>query len=156
MIDIIRESWAWIGLDPAEVIEVNDFGNLIVRATDGAFWRICPEELSCKRIADDSDKFAMLIKEPAFQADWKMERMVEAARAQLGANTTDRCYCLKLAGVLGGKYEPDNYGTITLEELIRFTGDVAAQIKDVPDGGQVVFKWTFPDSKSEAGRGTNP
>jgi hypothetical protein len=24
----------------------NDFGNLIVRAADGAFWRICPERLS--------------------------------------------------------------------------------------------------------------
>jgi hypothetical protein len=38
MLDIIREAWGWIGLDPADVVATNSFGNLIVRATDGAYW----------------------------------------------------------------------------------------------------------------------
>jgi hypothetical protein len=37
MLETIREAWSWIGLEPAEVIAVNLFGNLFVRAQDGAF-----------------------------------------------------------------------------------------------------------------------
>jgi hypothetical protein len=42
---------------------------------------------------------------------------------------------------LGGAYDSDNLGTLTLKELIAFSGDVAKQIKDLPDGAQVNFDW---------------
>jgi hypothetical protein len=42
----------------------------------------------------------------------------------------------------GGAYDAANFGTITRQELLLFTGDVAEQIKDVPDGASVKFEWT--------------
>jgi len=45
LLTTIRESWGWTGLAPAAVTATNPFGNVIVRATDRAYWRICPEEL---------------------------------------------------------------------------------------------------------------
>ena len=53
MLNVIEHAWGWIGLEPAEVVEQNLFGNVVVRATDGEVWRICPEELSCAVIASD-------------------------------------------------------------------------------------------------------
>jgi hypothetical protein len=137
MLDTIRKAWGWIGLDPAEVVATNAFGNLVVRASDGAYWRICPEELSCEQVAGNAEEFATLSAEEEFRTDWEMARLVELAREKLGPVPAGRCYCLKLPGVIGGKYEPANIGTISLDELISFSGDLADQIKDVPEGGNI-------------------
>jgi hypothetical protein len=139
MLHTIRKAWGWTGIDPAEVIATNAFGNVVVRATDGSYWRICPEEWSCEQIAHDGDAYAELSGEEEFQTDWKMSRLVELARQKLGALPEGRCYCLKLPAIIGGKYEAANLGTISLDELISFSGDMAAQIRDVSDGGQIQF-----------------
>jgi hypothetical protein len=140
MLDTIRKAWGWTGLDPAEVVATNAFGNVIVRATDGTYWRICPEEWSCEQVARSAKEFADLCCEEGFRTDWEMTRLVELARQQFGPLPEGRCYCLKLAAVIGGKYDAANLGTISLDELISFSGDMAEQIKDVPDGGQVEIK----------------
>jgi hypothetical protein len=137
----IRDAWGWTGLDPEEVVAVNAFGNVLVRAVDGTFWRICPEELSCEVIACDPETYVALQEDARFQADWQMERLVHLASSKLGPLPDGRCYCLKLPGVLGGAYEEHNLGTITLDELIAFSGDLAEQIKDLPDGAQIEIKW---------------
>jgi hypothetical protein len=140
MLETIREAWGWIGLDPAEVVAENAFGNLIVRATDGAYWRICPEELSCERVASDAQEFAAVTGGDDFRTDWEMARLVEQARQQLGPVPAGRCYCLKLPAALGGSYDAANMGTISRSELVSFAGDLAHQIKDVPDGGQITLE----------------
>jgi hypothetical protein len=140
MLDTIRNAWGWIGLDPAAVVATNAFGNLIVCATDGAHWRICPEEWSCELIARSAAEFAALSSDDEFRTDWEMAPLVELARQQLGPLPDGRCYCLKLPAVIGGRYEAANLGIIALVELISFAGDMAQQIKDVPDGDQIEIK----------------
>jgi hypothetical protein len=137
MLDIVRKAWGWIGLDPAEVVATNAFGNLIVRATDGAYWRICPEDLSCARVADTANAFAAILSGEEFQTDWEMSRLVELARQKLGPLPEGRCYCLKMPAVVGGSYDVANMETISLDELISFSGYFAEQIKDLPDGSQI-------------------
>lgn len=140
MLETIRKAWGWIGLEPAEVIAINSFANLIVRAINGAFWRICPEEWSCEQIARSGDDFATRWNDEQFRMDWEMSRLVEPAKERLGPLPDGRCYCLKVPAVTGGSYEAANFGTISLKELISFSGHMAEQIKDVPDGGQVVIE----------------
>lgn len=140
MLDTIRKAWGWVGLDPAEVVATNAFGNVIVRAADGAYWRICPEEGSCRRVARNGQEFAALFGEEEFRTDWEMARLLERAGQQLGPLPEGRCYCLKQPAVIGGRYEVANLGTISLHELIAFSGDMAQQTKDVPDGAPVRIK----------------
>jgi hypothetical protein len=137
MLDIIRNSWGWIGLEPAEVVASNPFGNLIVRAEDCAYWRICPEEWSCVQIAQNVDEFTTLFADDDFRIDWQMSCLVEAAKEKLGPLSAGMCYCLKIPSVIGGSYDAENFGTITLNELIAFSGSMAEQIKDLPDGSQI-------------------
>ena len=137
MIEVIQESWKWIGLKPQEVVATNSFGNVIV---NGVHWRICPEELSCVTIARDTEEFDVLWKSEEFQLDWEMARVVAIACDALGPLSEGRCYCLKQPGVLGGAYVVANISTITVRELISFAGDLAEQIKDIPDGGTIQFE----------------
>jgi len=140
MLDTIRQAWGWMGLDPAEVVDRNSFGNVIVRAADGAYWRICPEEWSCEKVARDADEFATLAGSAEFRTDWEMARLVLQASQKLGPLTENRCYCLKIPAVIGGQYEPANMGTISLIELISFSGNMAERIKDLPDGSRIEIK----------------
>jgi hypothetical protein len=142
LIEHIERSWGWTGIEPAKVVGENEFGNLVVRDQHGQYWRICPEDLYCKIIAQDRRGLDALIEDQEFQQDWNMHALVEEARAMLGALGEGRKYCLKIPGLLGGEYGGGNLATISLIELIAASGDIAFQIKDLPDGAQVRFRIT--------------
>jgi hypothetical protein len=136
LVDIVSRSWGFTGLSPLRVLDVNAFGNLLVEGEDGRVWRICPEELSCEIVAASSRDLEHITS----SEDWKMTRLVDVATAALGSPSAGRCFCLKIPGVLGGQYAAANIGTISIAELIDFAGDVASQIKDLPDGAKIKFK----------------
>jgi hypothetical protein len=137
ILEVIRAAWGWSGLSPTEVVTENDFGNLIVRDDDGRFWRICPEELDCKVVACDQAQLARLLGDEEFLQDWHMREMVHVATTKFKVLEEGRKFCLKIPGALGGEYDESNIGTISLTELVRFSGDLALQLKDLPDGAHV-------------------
>ena len=138
--ETIRDAWGWTGLDPVEVLYANPFGNLIVKAVDGAYWRICPESLTCGKIANDAGTFVKVWNNKEFRFDWEMSNLVAIAEKKFGVLKPGRSYCFKLSPVVGGSYDAANIGEISLEELISFSGNFAEQIKDVPDGGQIKIR----------------
>jgi len=137
LIEIVKDAWGFTGLIPVRVIDVNAFGNLLVEDADGRTWRICPEELSCKIAATTPQE----IEKIRSSDDWSMGRLVDLATAAHGRPVEGRCFCLKIPAVLGGKYDVSNIGTVTIAELIAFSGDLASQIKDLPDGAPITFKF---------------
>jgi hypothetical protein len=46
------------------------------------------------------------------------------------------------AAIVGGAYIEGNLGTISHDELIRFSGKLAWQLKDIPDGEQIIMELT--------------
>ena len=140
MIDVIREAWGWTGLDPVRIETTNAFGNVVVEDATGRFWRVCPEDLSCKIIASDRESYKALWADLDFVRDLEMTLLVQEAARLLGSLPADRSYCLKIPAVLGGKYDGTNFGTIKSSELISSSGSVAKQLTDLPDGTTVKFK----------------
>lgn len=142
LVEHIERAWGWTGIEPAAVIGENDFGNLMVRDQQGQYWRIRPEDLYCRVVAEDRAALDALIEDDAFQEDWAMAALVEEAKVKVGPLSPGRKYCLKIPGLLGGEYGGTNLASISLMELIAASGDIAFQIKDLPDGAQVRFKFT--------------
>jgi hypothetical protein len=140
LIDTCRAAWGFTGIVPRRILDINAFGNLLVEDATGSYWRICPEELSCQVVAGSRVEFDQLRTFDDFRADWEMRRLVAAAIDMFGQPGEGRCFCLKLPGLLGGKYDSSNVGTIALDELIAFSGDLAAQLRDVPDGAKVILR----------------
>ena len=137
LLETVHAAWGFTGLVPRSVVDTNSFGNLLVEDTNGVIWRICPEELSCEKIASSADTVQALQRSADFKRDWEMQALVAEATAALGTPAPGRCFCLKTPAILGGKYECENVGTISLLELISFAGELAVQLKDLPNGTKV-------------------
>jgi hypothetical protein len=69
-----------------------------------------------------------------------MRALVDVARVKLGPLKEGYKYCLVFPGVLGGAYDVSNIQSVPLVELIRLSGDLGQQIRDLPDGAQVNLK----------------
>jgi len=142
LLDEVRRAWGWVGIEPVELIDDNDFGNLILKDIYGQYWRLCPEELCCEVVASSREELDRLAKDQEFLRDWYMRALVDQAFQRLGVLAPGRKYCLKIPGVLGGEYGGDNLGTISFDELIRASGHIAQQIADLPDGASIQLSVT--------------
>jgi len=137
LVEEVQQAWGWIGIEAAEIVGENDFGHLIVKDKEDKYWRICPEELSCEVLARNRKELDALSVDQSFLHGWYMRALVEQAQERLGPLVSGRKYCLKIPSVLGGEYGGENLATLSLIELLRVSGDLAKQIKGVPDGTQV-------------------
>lgn len=139
LIDQINKFWRWTNTKAVKVISTNQFGNIIFEAEDGKYWRIRPEVLECKIIAFDKADYAQYSENAEFVEGWEMKSIIEEATSNLGELSEGEVYCLKLPLVMGGLYEAKNFGKIPLEKLVSLTGQMAFQIKDLPDGSKIIF-----------------
>ena len=137
LIATVKEAWGWTGLEPDQIVGDNDFGNLMIKDRSGRYWRLCPEDLYCKVVAQSREGLDRLSRDQEFLRDWHMSGLAQQARERLGPLRPGFKYCLKIPGALGGEYGGDNLATISLSELISASGDIAQQIKGLPDGAQV-------------------
>ncbi|WP_435624760.1 T6SS immunity protein Tdi1 domain-containing protein [Flagellimonas sp.] len=137
MIEAINKAWNWKGINATEVVRVNDFGNVIFKTDKNEYWRICPEEISCEKIAESESMFNRLLVKSEFIQDWEMTRLVEIAKSQLGGLTKNEKYCLKVPAIIGGEYTKSNIGKVSFIELISFSGSLGYKIKDLKDGQKI-------------------
>lgn len=142
LVEEVRQSWGWVGIDPVEVVGENDFGNLIIKDEDGRYWRLCPEDCYCKVIAANRTELDALSTNQDFLEDWYMAALVSLANDLCGPLSEGRKYCLKIPGVLGGAYGGENLATAPQLELVRFSGHIARQIEELPDGAQIKLRVT--------------
>jgi len=140
IIEEIKESWGWVGIEPEEVVGENDFGNLMIKDVHGKYWRLCPEDVYCEIVAENREELDALSKDQEFLKDWYMKILVELAEDKYGPLEEGRKYYLVTPGALGGEYALNNINTAPLIEIIRFSGGVGEKIKDLPDGAQIELK----------------
>ena len=137
IIDEVTESWGWVGIKPTEIVAENDFGNLIIKDAEDNFWRLCPEDVYCEVVAKSIDDYNNLINDDEFLHDWNMTVMVDEATKTLGALKTGYKYYMVIPGILDGEYTGDNIKTAPFVKIIRLSGELGKQIKDLPDGAKV-------------------
>lgn len=137
MIVEINKAWNWKGFNATEIVRTNDFGNVIFKTEKNAYWRICPEEISCEKIAESKSEFDRILTDSEFIEDWQMTNLVNIAKSEIGELDENQKYCLKMPAVIGGEYKKSNIGKISFTELISFSGDLGFQIKDLKDGQKI-------------------
>jgi len=137
LVATIKAAWSWAGIEPVQVVGDNPFGNLIIKDSRGRYWRLCPEDLYCKVIAQDRTGLDALSSEQKFLHDWYAVELVNSARATLGPLKPGYRYALKIPGPLGGEYGGSNIISLPLGELVAASGHIADQVAQLPSGARV-------------------
>jgi hypothetical protein len=140
IIDIIKESWGWSGIQPEEILGTNEFANYLIKDINSIYWRICPEDVYCNVIANTDEDYASLLNDQEFIEDWEMKNLVDYARNKHGSLSKGQSYCLKIPGIFGGDYGGDNIGIASTKELIAFSGEMGLKIKDIPENTPIRLK----------------
>lgn len=140
LVEAVRQGWGWTGIDPEAVTAVSPFGHLVVRDRQRAFWYLDPELRSLDRIAVDEAGLFAHMNQPDVRDIWQAEALVDAARHRLGEPGEGRCYSLTTVALLQGNYAHENLCTMSIAELISFSGDFEEKTRHLPDGTKVDLK----------------
>jgi hypothetical protein len=105
---------------------------------EGAVVRFDPETGESEVIAANLEAWASLVLgDPDY---WTGAPVARAWQAEHGPLVPGRRLLPATPFVLGGGYELANFAAIHVVEGMRFRGNVAAQLRELPDGAEVVLK----------------
>jgi hypothetical protein len=131
--------WSW--LLPAEFTLwlVNRFADLFVVLPDGSVHMLDVGAGALTRLADSRDEFRSRLDEGDNANQWLMIPLVDQLIAAGNKLQRGQCYGFKIPPVLGGQYMMDNVGPLAIEDYLGGYGSIHRQLRDVPDGTQVVL-----------------
>ena len=135
VLDALADGWGWTEIGFAQVHATGPTGHVLASDTEGCFHHLDPELGTIEALGDAQAARAHFARSDVREV-WAAATLVEAARERLGECPDGSIYTLTPLALLEGDYHHDNLWICPLEELIRFTGDVARQTRDLPDGAQ--------------------
>jgi hypothetical protein len=125
----LNEAWSWSFERAAKVLAVNSMGNCLIKDWRGQYWRVCPENLSAKVVAQDDNELRDHFADPNSKADWQLAGLIGPAAELLGELDVGQCYAMTTPAVLGAEYSVSNLKIRSLYEYLGFAGYAALQIK---------------------------
>jgi hypothetical protein len=141
LVDAVNEGWGWTGLTATRVVAQSPMGHLIVSDADDSYFYVDPDGMAIITLGTESEAQAHFASDEAKQL-WSGGALVEEGKRRFGEPPAGSVFTIKPHAMIEGRYEPENLCVMSLDELIRFTGDLAQQIKDLPDGSQIQFEVT--------------
>jgi len=133
-------NWSWLLPTEVTVWLVNRFGDLFLVFSEGAVYMLDVGAGTLVKVADSRDGFCSMIDEEDNAADWLMIPLVNQLTAVGRLLQPGQCYGFVTLPVLGGQYSVENVRQISVDEYLRVCGIIHEQLRDVPDGTQVVLR----------------
>ncbi len=132
----------WTRLIPAEFTLwlVNRLCDLFIVTDDGSVHMLDVGAGTLKRLAANRDEFYRLIDEGNNANEWLAIPLVDDLVASGLLLKPSQCYGFKVPPVLGGRYEVENCGALSIPDYLGAYGSIHDQLRDVPDGSRVVLK----------------
>lgn len=95
-------------------------------------------------VAANEDEFQQLVADPDNYSLWFGAVLVDSLRRAGKLLKPGECYSYWTLPMLGGEYEPGNFRIYDVVTHFRVWGPIHEQLRDIPDGTQVVFKVVNP------------
>ncbi|MGO9468295.1 MAG: DUF1851 domain-containing protein [Isosphaeraceae bacterium] len=121
---------------------MNRFGDLFLVCEDGSVHMLDVGRGSLEQVANSREEFQAKVDEEDNANDWFMIPLVDQLVAEGMTLKAGECYSYKQLPVLGGDYTIENTCALPIAEHYGAYGSIHNQIKDLPDGAQVVLKVT--------------
>jgi len=132
--------WKWLLSTEFSVWLMNKYGDLFLIADDGAILFFDVSNGTLERVADNRDDFSRKLDEDDNANVWLMILLIDQLTAAGTGLDEGRCYSFLTPPVLGGEYTVKNTVTLPITEHYGVYAAIHEQIKDLPDGAQVVIK----------------
>ena len=134
--------WAWLVPKQFTVWLMNRFGDLFLVFDDGSVHMLDVGGGSLEQVANTRDDFQAKVDEDENANVWFMIPLVDQLLAAGMTLKKGECYSYKQPPVLGGDYTVENTCVLPIAEHYGAYGSIHNQIKDLPDGTQVVLNVT--------------
>ena len=141
LVKAVNEGWGWTGLTAARVLAQSPMGHLVLSDAEDKFFYLDPDGMEIIPLGTEAEAKAHLASDEAKEL-WSGGALVAEGHKRFGNPPEGSVFTIKPHAMIEGRYEPENLCIMPLDELIRFTGDVAQQIKNLPDGSQIQFEVT--------------
>lgn len=136
----LLRGWTWL-IPPAFTVWImNRFGDLFLVLNDGNVYMLDVGCGTLRKIAENRDDFATKMDEGDNANQWLMIPLIDRLVSQGITLANGQCYSYKRPPVLGGAYALENTCILPIAEHYGAYGSIHLQIKDLPEGTEVVLK----------------
>lgn len=133
-------SWSWLLPPEFTLWFVNRFADLFLVLPDGTVQMLDVGAGTLSKLADSRDDFCARIDHDDNANQWLMIPLVDQMVAAGVVLQPGQCYGFKTPPVLGGEYTAENAGPLPVWDYLSGHGSIHEQLRDVPDGAQVVLQ----------------
>ena len=130
--------WASILPENPRILRTNLFGDAFIVDEDGYVHILERSGCFAERIAESEEAFWRRVNND--EQNWLMTQLADDCHSSGLILGEGQCYAFTVPPVLGGEYAPQNVWVAPWNEWFSVTGDLFAQVKDLPDGATVSFK----------------
>jgi hypothetical protein len=147
LLPVERNDWnellaAWKPLIPLESSRwlLSRFGELFLEHKDGKIGVLQVSSFQYKIIAKGKKDFEEWLVDPDKWSEWFLSPLINHLELSGKILKPDCCYSFIKPLGLGGQLTLENVMVIPIREHFGLWGEIFQQIKDVPDGAEVVLK----------------
>ena len=131
-------AWSSILPDKPRILRTNLFGDAFIVGADGYVHLLERAGCCAERVADSEEEFWHRVGND--DQGWLMTQLADDCHSSGLTLRDGQCYAFTVPPILGGEYIPQNVWVAPWSEWFSVTGDLFAQVKDLPDGETVSFK----------------
>ena len=117
------------------------FGELFFEEADDKIGMLQVSNFQYSVVATNKKDFEEWLVDPDKMSEWFLAPLVDQLAAKGKTLKPDYCYSFKQALGLGGPLNAENVMEIPIHEHFGLWGEVHRQIKDLPQGSQVILKF---------------
>ncbi len=137
--DLLGE-WRWLIGSDLQPIVATVMGDVFLKSEDGCVSLLRTDLGELSRVASSVEGLKNSLKDSALVQDWFMLNLLQKLIDAGAVRGTNQVFGFVIPPVLGGEYSEKNIRVVSLPKYLNFTGDVAQQIADLPDGATLQLK----------------
>jgi hypothetical protein len=133
-------SWHWLVPREFTLWLVNRIADLFIVLPDGTVHMLDVGGGKLTKVAESQDEFGVKIDEDGNANNWLAIPLVDKLVAAGVILARGQCYAFKQLPILGGDYVVENFSPLGIADWLTACGSIHEQLRDVPDGTEVVLE----------------
>jgi hypothetical protein len=135
--DALLSDWRWLVGDEAQLLVFSALGDLFLGDAEGHIFWLNTGAARLTRIAESAEEFKRLMQQAEHADEWFFPQLVGDLIASGKRLAPGQCYSYKVPPMLSGKMELDNFDPTDLLVHCSMFGQIARQIRDLPEGAKI-------------------